>query len=150
MSRSLFNAPLQIQPGTITRALLNTATAGSALLSKVIAGSNVSLVSTGADAGTGDVTINAGVFTTTAQASSFTETATTGIVIRRITATGQTVTLPTAVGNSAQIVIKLMVTGTVTINTTSSQTIDGALTATLDTQYQTISLVSDGANWIIT
>ena len=58
MARSLFNADLQVQPGTITRALHNTTTAGSAVINKVIAGTGITLSSTGADAGTGDVTIN--------------------------------------------------------------------------------------------
>lgn len=59
MARSLFNASLQIQAGTITRSLHNTTTAGSAVINKVIAGTNITFSSTGADAGTGDVTINA-------------------------------------------------------------------------------------------
>jgi hypothetical protein len=59
MARSLFNAPLQIQPGTITRALHNTTTAGSAVINKVIAGTGITITNTGVDAGTGDVTVNA-------------------------------------------------------------------------------------------
>ena len=48
----------QVKDGTIRRADLNTATAGSAVITKAIAGTGISLGSTGADAGTGDVTIN--------------------------------------------------------------------------------------------
>lgn len=44
--------------GTITRADVNVDMAGNALLRRIIAGTNVSFVSTGADSGTGDVTIN--------------------------------------------------------------------------------------------
>ena len=58
MARTLLNGPENISTGTLTRALLNTATSGSAVIAKVIAGTNMSLASTGADAGTGDVTIN--------------------------------------------------------------------------------------------
>jgi len=36
---------------------------------------------------------------------------------------------------------------TLTINTTSSQTIDGVTSYSLSTQYQTISVVSNGTNW---
>ena len=36
-----------------------------------------------------------------------------------------------------------------TVNTTSSQTIDGATSYTLSTQYQTVSVVSNGSNWNI-
>lgn len=61
-----------------------------------------------------------------------------------------TVTLPTAVGNTNMYTIKRVGTNTVTINTTSSQTIDGSLTASLTVQYTSLSLLSDGANWNIT
>jgi hypothetical protein len=37
---------------------MNTATSGSAVITKVLAGTNISISSTGADAGTGDVTIS--------------------------------------------------------------------------------------------
>lgn len=35
----------------------------------------------------------------------------------------------------------------VTINTTSSQTIDGSTSATIMVQYASVGLVSDGSNW---
>jgi hypothetical protein len=38
----------------------------------------------------------------------------------------------------------------VTVSTTSSQTIDNALTYPLSTQYQSVTLQSDGSNWWIT
>ena len=60
-----------------------------------------------------------------------------------------TVTLPTAVGIVGyQFVIKNSGSGTVTLATTSSQTIDGASTQTI-TQYQSLTVVSNGANWIL-
>lgn len=49
----------QVLDGDITRADVNTSTAGSAVITKVIAGTGISISSTGADAGTGDVTISA-------------------------------------------------------------------------------------------
>lgn len=62
-----------------------------------------------------------------------------------------TVTLPTAVGNSgATIRIKktdTSLTNIITIATTSSQTIDGTTTTTINTQYEEISVASDGSNW---
>jgi len=62
-----------------------------------------------------------------------------------------TVTLPTAASiPGREFLIKNSSTGVITIATTSSQTIDGALTATLTTQYESITLISNGANWIIT
>lgn len=62
-----------------------------------------------------------------------------------------TVTLPTAIGNSGAI-MRVKKTDSsfaniITIATTSSQTIDGSLTVTLNTQYEEFSVCSDGANW---
>jgi len=58
-----------------------------------------------------------------------------------------TITLPTAVGNTNRYTIKRVGTDPVTIATTSSQTIDGSLTALINVQYQSLDLVSDNANW---
>jgi hypothetical protein len=60
-----------------------------------------------------------------------------------------TLTLPTAVGNTNQYTVKSKVAGTITIATTASQTIDGASTYALGTQYQSVVLLSDSANWIV-
>jgi len=61
-----------------------------------------------------------------------------------------TITLPTAVGFAGRIhTIKNSGTGVITIATTSSQTIDGAATQSLLTQYSKITVQSTGANWII-
>jgi hypothetical protein len=60
-----------------------------------------------------------------------------------------TITLPTAISNTNSYVIKNVGTGTITINTTSSQTIDGSLTALINVQYLSLTLISDGANWNI-
>lgn len=60
-----------------------------------------------------------------------------------------TVTLPTAVSDTGrEFVLKNSGTGVLTIATTSSQTIDGSTTRTLN-QYDSLTVVSDGANWII-
>lgn len=88
-------------------------------------------------------------YTVTAHAVSYTETATSGYNVIKITASGQTVTLPTAVGNTGLFVVKLMVAGTVVVDGNASETIDGGLTATLTTQYESITFVSDNSNWII-
>jgi hypothetical protein len=60
-----------------------------------------------------------------------------------------TVTLPTAVGNTNRYTIKNSGSDTVTIATTSSQTIDGSTTASLPVANTSLDLVSDGANWQI-
>ena len=58
-------------------------------------------------------------------------------------------TLPTAVGaTGTEYVVKNSGAGIITVNTTSSQTIDAATTFTLD-QYEAITVVSNGTNWVI-
>lgn len=60
------------------------------------------------------------------------------------------VTLPTAVNITGRTyIIKNSGTGIITILTSSSQTIDGATTLVLGVRYESVTLVSDGANWII-
>ena len=49
----------QVGDGTVQRVDLDSTTAGNAVIKKVIAGTGITLSSTGVDAGTGDVTINA-------------------------------------------------------------------------------------------
>jgi hypothetical protein len=62
-----------------------------------------------------------------------------------------TVTLPTAVGVTGEThrikKTDSSLTNIITVATTSSQTIDGATTTTLNTQYEEIVVVSDGSNW---
>lgn len=62
-----------------------------------------------------------------------------------------TLTLPTAASNTNLYVIKKIdsSSNTVTIDTTSSQTIDGGSTAVIRVQYASISLVSNGSNWFV-
>lgn len=49
----------QVRDGTVQRADLDIATVGQAVIRKLVQGTGVTLSSTGADAGTGDVTVNA-------------------------------------------------------------------------------------------
>ncbi len=61
------------------------------------------------------------------------------------------VTLPTAVGFTKQYTIKNSGTGFITLNTTSSQTIDGSASgAIVFGQYHGYILRSNGTNWIVT
>ena len=74
------------------------------------------------------------------------------VILGDATSGAITITLPTAVGNSGEIFnIKKIDSSVnaVTIATTSSQTIDGALTQPILTQYQNITVVSNGTNWSI-
>jgi hypothetical protein len=80
--------------------------------------------------------------------ANYTLTATDAIV--KVTATGTTQTLPTAVGcTGRRYILKLTASGSCTIATTSGQTIDGASTYSLSAQYKYVEVVSDGSNWNI-
>lgn len=57
-----------------------------------------------------------------------------------------TLTLPTAVSNTNLYTVKNVGTGIVTVNTTSSQTIDGSATSTLSSN-QVRGYISDNSNW---
>ena len=74
------------------------------------------------------------------------------VIIADATAAAFNVTLPTAVSISGrQYTIKRINGGdnNVTVVTSSSQTIDGATTKVLNAQYVSVTVVSDGANWVI-
>jgi hypothetical protein len=59
-------------------------------------------------------------------------------------------TLPTAVSNTNRYSVKQTnAVGTLTLLTTSSQTIDGLTAFALNKQYQAVDLISDNANWHI-
>jgi len=60
-----------------------------------------------------------------------------------------TFTLPTAVGNLDQYTVKRVGSGTVTIATTSAQTIDGSTTVNLTVINQSLEMISNGSNWNI-
>ena len=65
------------------------------------------------------------------------------------TANTFTVTLPTAIGIPGRMyIVKNTGTGTITIATTASQTIDGSSTQTL-AQWGVLRVQSNGANWIM-
>lgn len=57
MAKTQINGANGVQPGSLIRSLLNTTTAGSAVVAKVLPGAGIVLTSTGADSGTGDVTV---------------------------------------------------------------------------------------------
>lgn len=66
------------------------------------------------------------------------------------TSSAFTVTLPTAVGVSGKAyIIKNVGTKVLSIATTSAQTIDGSTTYALKLQYTSITVASDGSNWLI-
>jgi hypothetical protein len=88
----------------------------------------------------------------TSVTSVYTETATSGykIILADTTSGAFTINLPTAVGNTALIVIKKTGgSGLLTIDANSTQTIDGSLTATISVNNTSLSLISNNSNWLI-
>lgn len=82
-------------------------------------------------------------------ATSISVNSTTTVAVN-VTATGQTITLPSAVGAQGRMfTIKLTASGSCTIATTSSQTIDGSTTYTLASQYKYVTVMSDNSNYIV-
>ena len=69
------------------------------------------------------------------------------------TATGSsayTVTLPTAASiEGKKIHVKRLATANITVDGHSSETIDGSATFVLTSQYSSVTLISDGTNWLI-
>jgi hypothetical protein len=84
--------------------------------------------------------------------NNYTATSTSTVILADAGTASLTVTLPTAIGNTGLVYrIKRLNSGanTVTIATTAAQTIDGATTQILTTQYTSVDVISDGANWSI-
>lgn len=103
----------------------------------------------GAVAPTSTVQIS-GSFAPSYIAKSVDYTATISDCVIEVTATGRTITLPTAVGISGrQYTIKLTAPGSATVATTNTETIDAATTYSLSAQYKYVSVISNNANWII-
>ena len=95
------------------------------------------------------VTITSNLTTKTAN---YTATASDQTILGNASTASFTVTLPTSVGISGKIYIVKKVdstANTVTIATTSAQTIDGSASKVLSYQYDGYQLQSDGANWVI-
>ena len=92
-----------------------------------------------------------GGFLWVAKTSNYTIAATDSGILGDATSGGITITLPTAVGISQKFTIQKKDSSgnSVTIATTSSQTINGSTTKTLSTQYQSVTVASDGSNWYI-
>lgn len=61
------------------------------------------------------------------------------------------ITLPTAVGNSGltKTIKNISAATTITVTPNGAETIDGAATVALSNRYDSITVISDGANWYI-
>lgn len=129
-----------------TNALVSVAQGGTGVSSSTGSGSvvlSVSPVLTG-------ITTVAG-FATAIVAKSAAYTMTTGdhTVYCDTTAAGFTITLPAASGNTGleYDIKKIVAANTLTIDANAAETIDGALTLTLTSQYDSVKIVCDGTKW---
>jgi len=90
--------------------------------------------------------------TPSAKTSAYTILSTDKVVLTDGTSAAFTVTLPPAAGVQGQTYIIKKVDSSanaITVDANGSETIDGAATKDLTTQYDFVSLISDGANWLI-
>tara|TARA_Y100000296_G_scaffold32758_1_gene37929 strand:+ start:720 stop:1154 length:435 start_codon:yes stop_codon:yes gene_type:complete len=71
------------------------------------------------------------------------------LTINLYTASGGTDGTGNIANEGRRIVVKNIGTNTVTVDPSGSETIDGASTKDLTAQYESLQLVSDGANWWI-
>lgn len=83
-----------------------------------------------------------------AKTGNYTITTSDSIILGDTTSGNVTITLPTAVGSTKMYTIKkIIAANTLNIATTSAQTVDGSTTIAITAQYESISVVSDNANW---
>lgn len=85
------------------------------------------------------------------KSSAYTATTTDEVILVNASLGSVTITLPTAVGSTHLYWVKKVdsSTNTVVVNTTSLQTIDGGTSATIKVQYASITVASDGSNWLV-
>jgi hypothetical protein len=138
----------QVLDGSIQRADLDVSTIGQAVIAKIVQGAGITLSSTGADSGTGDVTVStAAAFVTKTAAYTLTVADSGKYVI--CSGGSWTLTLPApAVGLNYRLRNDMGVsgtTGTITLSPTGG-TIDGLASIPLLPQ-QECTLITDGANW---
>lgn len=95
---------------------------------------------------------NAQPLAVTSKTTTYTATTSDQVILNDTSSAAYTLTLYTAVGNTGrELFIKKTDSSSnlLTIDGNASETIDGDTTFVLDSQYDEISIVSDGTNWII-
>ena len=153
------NASISIAPSQINAAIPNSGLANSSTTlgnaTLTLGGTtstvgNLTLTNVTISSGTiSNVTVTSNLVTKT---SAYAATASDQTILGNATTGSFSVTLPTSVGITGKIYIVKKVdssVNTVTIATTSAQTIDGAASKVLSYQYDGMQIQSDGANWVI-
>jgi len=136
--------------GTVANASTTPAITISTTVTGLLKGNGTAI--SAATAGTDYLTPSDVAYSVANVSTTHTETATKGTKIIKADTTGGafTVNLPTAVGNTATIIIKKVAgSGALTIDGNGTETIDGGTTATINKVYESITLVSDNSNWQI-
>lgn len=131
----------------------NTVTLGNSSITKTFLRGNT-MINTTTDNGVDELQVNGSIsgigFKQAYVTKTGAYTATNDDYIIDCTSGTFTVTLPASSGRTGRIlIIKNSGAGTITVDGNASETIDGAATYSLATQYATIQIVSDGTNWKI-
>ena len=136
--------------GTVANATTTPAITISTTVTGLLKGNGTAI--SAATAGTDYLTPSDVAYSVANVSTTYSETATKGTKIIKADTTGGafTINLPTAVGNTATIIIKKVAgSGALTIDGNSTETIDGGTTATINKVYESITLISDNTNWQI-
>jgi hypothetical protein len=98
---------------------------------------------------TGEVTVGGLSTAISAKTANYTATVSDHTLYFDTTAAGYTLTLPAASGNAGleYVVKKTVAANTLTIDANASETIDGALTLVMSSQYDAVQIKCDGAGW---
>lgn len=154
-----------LSSGTVTRSDMNTTSTGTAVITKVIAGTGVTISNTGVDAGTGDVTVNATINAPVVKSISGSATIdatyapqTSGYqgIVNANSASALTVTIPlnATVSYPVGTIISVaqMGAGQVTIGAASGVTVVTASSLTTRAQYSTVTLMKMATTdtWLLT
>jgi hypothetical protein len=136
--------------GTVANATTTPAITISTTVTGLLKGNGTAI--SAATAGTDYLTPSDVAYSVANVSTTYSETATKGTKIIKADTTGGafTINLPTAVSNTATIIIKKVAgSGALTIDGNSTETIDGGTTATINKVYESITLISDNSNWQI-
>jgi hypothetical protein len=136
--------------GTVANATTTPAITISTTVTGLLKGNGTAI--SAATAGTDYLTPSDVAYSVANVSTTHSETATKGTKIIKADTTGGafTINLPTAVSNTAIIIIKKVAgSGALTIDGNLTETIDGGTTATINKVYESITLISDNTNWQI-